>query len=384
MTQWRYALYDLLTRTQLVEHVPLAISDYSKMLGEAGTLTASLSLSDPAVRELRPRELILPRRTTLVLLRDEVVVWEGIIWTRRRRRSERALSISASELRSYFDKRRILRPELGYGSAKTLAFTSADMFDVFRAVLANAQNVLYGGVRVGDIGIEADETVLSGVAITRTDTATSADAFHGYNWQHYGEIFDALAHSDTGFEWRIDSYLDDTRTLRRRLLLGYPQLGAPAADTNVTFEYPGAIQDYEWPEDGEPSANYMAALGSGDGDAMRWAEAYNAAELSAGYPLAETAASYKDDTSVTILAGHAAADLALASGDVSVPSIDLIGYPEVSPGDHVRVRISDPDWWPDSDLTPQEKTVRVTGLKVTPGPQEKTSLIIEEPRSPGD
>lgn len=380
MSEWRYALYDLLTRQQLVEHVPLAVDPYTKMLGEAGTLSATLKLSDPRVRLLRPRELILPRRTTLVLFRDEVVVWEGIIWSRRRRRQDRSLVIAASEIRSYFDKRRLLRPELGYGSAKTLSFTSVDMLDVFRALLIDAQGVAYAGIPVGDIGVEMDTSVLSGVAITRTDTASSQDAYHGYSWQTYGAAFDDLAHSDTPFEWRIDSYLDDTGELRRRLLLGYPQLGVPAADTNLAFEYPGAIQDFEWPDDGEASANYVAALGNGEGDAMRWAEAYDATELLAGYPLAETAVSHKDDTSTTILAGRASADLGQLQGDRTVPSIDLIGYPEVSPGDHIRTRIADEDWWPGSAANPYEASVRVTGLKVTPGAQEKTSLIIEEPR----
>lgn len=380
MSEWRYALYDLLTRTQLVEHLPLDVSPYSKMLGEAGTLSATLSLSDLSVRRLRPRELILPRRTSLVLFRDEQVVWEGIIWSRRRQRGERTLAIAASEIRSYFDKDRLLRPELGYGSAKTLAFVGADMFDVFRSLMIDAQNVTYMGVRVGDLGVQMDPTVMSDVLINRMDTTTTQDAYHGYNWQSYGQAFDELAHSDTPFEWRIESYLDSDRLLQRRLLLGYPRLGVVAGPDNLSFEYPGAIQDYTWPDDGEPAANYTAALGSGDGDAMLWAEAYDSAELLGGYPLSETAVSHKDDTSLTILSGRAVADLGQLRGDRTVPSIDLLGYPEVSPGDHVRCRMSDEDWWPGSDITPYEASVRAIGLQVTPGPKERTSLIIEDPR----
>lgn len=380
--QWRYALHDLLSREQLVEHLPLDVDPYGLMLGEAGTLSATLHLSDPSIRALRARELILPRRTTLVLLRDETVVWEGIIWTRRRSRGDRSLKLSVSEIRSYFDSHRIFRPLLGYGSAKTLAFTLTDQFDVFRALLTDAQAVTYSGIAVGDLGIEMDTTVMSGVQITLTDTAVSQDAFHGYNWQTYGQALDGLAHSATPFEWRIESYLDNNE-LRRRLLLGYPQLGVPAGDNNLSFEYPGAIQDYEWPDDGENSANYVSALGNGEGDAMLWAEAYDSTELLGGYPLMETAVSHKDDTSLTILNGRAVADLGQLRGDRSVPSIDLIGYPEVSPGDYIRVRIADEDWWPGSEATPFETTVRVVGLRPTPGSKERTSLIIEEPRDVG-
>jgi hypothetical protein len=381
LSQWRYALYDLLTRTQLVEHIPFDVDPYTTMLGEAGTLSASLSLSDSSVRKLRPRELILPRRTTLVLLRDEQVVWEGIIWSRRRRRQDRSLVIAASEIRSYFDKRRLLRPELGYGSAKTLSFNTVDMFDVFRTLLIDAQGVLYAGLPVGDLGIQMDPTVMSGVMINRLDTTTTQDAYHGYNWQSYGQAFDDLARSDTPFEWRIESYLDSNSLLQRRLLLGYPHLGVAVGPENLCFEYPGAIQDYEWPDDGESAANYVASLGAGDGDAMRWAEAYDSVELLGGYPLSETAVSHKDDSSLTILAGRALADLGQLVGDRTVPSIDLIGYPAVAPGDYVRCRMSDEDWWPGSGTTPYEASVRVTGLRVTPGTKERTSLIIEEPRS---
>lgn len=381
-SEWRYALYDLLSREQIIEHVPFDVDPFTQMLTEAGTLTATLKLSDFSVRNLRPRELIVPRRTTLVVLRDEGVVWEGIIWTRRRNRGDRTLKISASEIRSYFDKRRILRPELGYGSAKTMSFTSTDMFDVFRALLTDAQSILYSGIAVGDLGIEMDTSVMSGVPIDRLDTAVSQDAYHGYAWQYYGAAFDDLAHSNTPFEWRIISYLDNGQ-LSRRLLLGYPHLGVPAGDNNLSFEYPGAIQDYEWPDDGEGAANYTAALGNGEGDAMFWADAYDDAALLGGWPLMETAVSHKDDTSLTILAGRAAADLGQLKGDRTVPSIDLIGYPEVSPGDFIRCRLSDEDWWPGSDAVPFEPTVRVTGLRVTPGAKERTSLIIEEPRDVG-
>jgi len=200
--------------------------------------------------------------------------------------------------------------------------------------------------------------------------------------QYYGQVLDDLARSANPFEWRIESYLDGD-LLRRRLLLGYPRLGVPAGDNNLSFEYPGAIQDYEWPDDGEASANYVAALGSGDGDAMFWAEAYSSEELLGGYPLMERAVSHKDDSSLTILAGNAVADLGQLQGDRTVPSVDLIGFPQIAPGDYIRCRMSDPDWWPDSDATPYEASVRVTGLRITPGSKERTSLVIEEPREVG-
>ena len=381
--RWRYALYDLLTGTLLAEHLPFDIDQFSIMLGEAGTVQATLPLGDAAIRSRRPRELIAPRKTNLVLFRDEVPVWDGITWTRRRGKDDRtnSLVVGANEIRSYFGHR-FLRPELGYGSAKTLAFTQTDSFTVFRAVIRDALNISVSGIRAGDLRIDIDDGQLSGNLIDRRDAGSETTAYHGYSFQTYAQLLDDLAGTDPGLEWRLDPYLDANRALRRRLVLGSPNVGVGGDDPNLaTLEYPGDILSYEWPDDGENSANYVAALGNGEGDAMRWAEAYNTAELSAGYPLTEATASHKDDTSTTILGQKAIADLGAMSGDRTVPSLTINGWASFAVGDHVRVRMTDEDWWPGSTAAPFEAIVRVVGKTVTPGEKEKTVLAIEEPRA---
>lgn len=381
MTQWRYALYDLRTSALLADHMPLAIDSFTSMLGEAGTLSATLPLGDPAIQARRPREVILPARTALVILGDETVVWDGIIWTARPKRDAKgaALTITASEVRSYFD-RRLLRPELGYGSAKTLTFTQADMFEVFRALIADAQTVTIGGTRPGDLGIQVDPA-MSGVLIDRRDAGEELGAYHGYEFTSYGQHLRDLAEGSPGMEWRVDSGLDESRQLRRLIRLGSPRLGSgPGADDLATYEYPGGIRSYEWPCDGEKTANYVAALGEGDAGSLRWAQALDAASLSHGYPLLETAVAHKDDSSLTVLAGRADADLAALAGTRTVPTLDLTGYSGVVVGEYVRVRIRDEAVFPGSSRVPFEASVRVVGKQVAPVGRGDTSLIIEEPR----
>jgi hypothetical protein len=377
---WRYALHDLLTGDQVSEHVPFKIDSFSTMLNEAGTLSATIPLGDAAIRRMRLREVVLPRRTTMVLHRDDTPVWEGIIWTRRRRRQDNTLVVAASELRSYYGRRK-LRPQLGYGSSKTLSFTQTDLFAVFRALLADCHGVTYLGNLVGDLGLEVDVGQMAGVLIDRLDTGTELNAYHGYEFQDYAQALDELATTDPGMEWRITPYRGEDGSLRRRLLLGSPHLGIPAGSpTMATLEYPGAILDYEWPDDGENSASYVAALGVGDGDNLKWAEAINGAELTTGYPLTEAVTSHKNDSSLVVLAERATADLAALTGDRTVPTIELAGFPPIDLGDYVQLRISDEDWWPGSSITPYEPTVRVVGKNIKPGTAERTSLIIEEPR----
>ncbi|GAA0347933.1 hypothetical protein NE235_10740 [Actinoallomurus spadix] len=378
--QWRYALYDLLTRRQIAEHMPFTVEPFDRSLTEAGTLTASLQTGDPGVQSLDPWGRAVQRRTSLVVLRDDVVVGEYVVWNRPSyKASEKKMTLSCSEIRSVLDKHRIFRPTDGYGSRKTLEFVQADAFDVFRALLADAQAATYQGLPVGDLAIEMDPTVLSGVLIDRRDVQDQATAYHGYSMEYYGPLLDDLADT-AGFEWRIDTFIDSDNQLRRRLVLGYPHVGrGPDADS-LTLEYPGTIADYQVDDDGESSANYVASIGAGEEEAAIWGEAYNAAELAAGYPLLETTASYKDDTSPVIAAGHAAAELSRVSGDVQLWSLDLIGYPAVAPGDYVRIRICDEARWRGSSAAPVEKWVRVVGMKIQPAPKERTTLTIEDPR----
>lgn len=377
--QWRYALHDLLTGTQIAEHMPFKVEPFDRSLGEAGTLTATLPVADAGVQAMDPWGRALPRRTSLVVYRDDQVVTEQIIWNRPGyKASAKTMTLSCSEIRSYLDKHRLLRPTDGYGSRKTLSFTQTDAFDVFRAILTDAASITYQGQTVGDLGIQMDPIVMSGVLIDRRDIQDQANAYHGYSMEYYGQLLDDLA-TAVGFEWRIDSYLDSDSQLRRRLVLGYPHVGRPADADSLTLEYPGTIKDYGVDDDGETSANYVASLGAGEEEAMVWGEATNGAELLAGYPLLEATVSNKDDTSPTIAASHAAADLGRRQGDVQLWGLDLVGYPNVSPGDYVRIRIADEARWRGSSITPLERSVRVVSMKITPQP-ERTTLTIEDPR----
>lgn len=384
MAEYRFALYDLLSRAQLSEHMPFDVQNYSRSLIEAGTTTASLGVGDARIQAMKPWDLTRPRRTTVGVIRDEVMVGEYLIWQRPPYKpTELKLNISASELRSYFDHR-LFRPTTGVGSAKTLAFTQADQFDIFRALVADCQSVTWQGLPVGDLGIEMDASQMSGVLVDRRDTASTEDAYHGYSFTPYGDLLDQLVALTDGFEWRIDSYLDAQHNLRRALRLGYPYLGVAPGPDAVTLEYPGSIVDYEWPEDGSSSANYVATVGAGENLAMQWGEAYAGDELAAGFPLLERTSSYKSVTVLATLIAHATADVATLEGDVTVPALTVLGRPDIAPGDHVFVRISDEARFAGSSADPVERYMRAVQVTTDPGPPETTTIAIEQPRTPGE
>lgn len=379
---YRFALYDLLGKTQLVEHMPFTVSEFGRSLIEPGTASASVNVADPRVQMFAPWDSTLPRRTTLVIFRDEVVVGEWIIWQRPPYKpTEKKLSINASEIRSYFDHR-ILRPTDGVGSKKTLSFAQVDQFSIFRALVADAQAVTRNGLEVGNIGVELDAS-LSGVLRDRKDAQDDAGAYHGYNFANYGELLDNLANLDNGFEWRIDSFIDQDFNLRRALRLGYPYLGHKPDDDAATLEYPGNVIDYEWPEDGLDRVNYVASIGAGEEVAMKWGEAYNDAELRSGYPIFERTTSYKSASVQATLNAHATGDVVTLSGDLVVPTVTVRGRPTIFPGDYVKVRIADEARFRGSSSVPFEMFMRAVEIKTVPGPPEITTISVEAPRTPG-
>jgi hypothetical protein len=381
--EYRFALYDLASRGQLSEHMPFTIENYERSLLEAGTVTASLDVSDPKIQRLDPWSLTQPRRTTLVILRDDVVMAEYIIWQLPPYDSdEKKLQLNASEVQSYFDAR-LLRPTGGPGSKKTLSFTQTDQFAIFRALIADAQAVTYQNKAVGDIAVDLDSS-LSGVLRDRKDVTDSRGAYHGYEFSNYGELLDNLANLDNGFEWRIDSYLDSDRNLRRALRLGYPYLGhGPNTDATV-LEYPGAVVKYTWPTDGVGRVNYVAAVGAGEEEKMKWGEAFATDELLSGYPLLERTTSYKSANVQSTLDAHATSDVKALSGDLIVPTVTVRGRPNISPGDHVKVRISDEARFAGSSLRPFETFMRAIQITTQPGPPEVTTIAVEAPRIPGE
>lgn len=319
----------------------------------------------------------------MVILRDEVVMAEYLIWQMPPyQATSKKLNISGSEIRSYFDHR-ILRPS-AVGQTKTLSYTQTDQLAIFRALMADAQAVTVNGATVGSIGIEMDDTQLSGVLRDRQDVGDQLGGYHGYEFPVYGDLLNNLANVDGGFEWRIDSYLDADRNLRRALRLGYPYLGHGPDDDATTLEYPGTVVDYQWPIDGSNSANCVIAVGAGEEVAMLFSIAFASAELASGFPLLERTTSYKSVSVQTTLDTHATADVAALSGDVELPSLTVRGRPDVQPGDYVKVRINDPAWFPDSDVRPMETFLRAVDISTTPGPPETTTITVEAPRTPGE
>ena len=139
MAVYRYILCDLLTNTELAE-LPLANVRFDLKLNGAGSLTASLPLTDPKVQALDPIGDTLPGRTALYVDRDGVLLWGGIVWTRRS--TGPTLELGCQEFESYFANRLITTDAV---------FTQVDLLAIARQLINTAQIKANGniGVAVG-------------------------------------------------------------------------------------------------------------------------------------------------------------------------------------------------------------------------------------------
>ena len=369
--RYRYALVDMATGRQVAEHIPARVSTFERLLGDAGTADAVVQLRDPRVRRLDVMGATVPARTELCVYRDGVPVYDGMVLSRRYDGGSGALTIRTAETARSWLARRLLRPLGGPGSQRHLSFSQTDQFDIFRALLSDAQ-------AQGDLRIDATPGQYSGVERDRhrTDDGENS-AYNGFEFADYLTRLDQLADLVNGFEWRVDPYIDADRMPRRRLVLGFPYLGAAPGPDTVTLEYPGEIASFTWDEDGAETATYVAALGAGEEEEMRWSEAIDDQALGFGWPLLETTASHKSASDPSTLRGHAGAALARVRGNVVIPEVTVVGRPPVEPGSWVRLRIRDRALFGER---PHNEFVRVVGIKTTPEPTETTTLQVEGAR----
>jgi hypothetical protein len=101
--EYRYFVCDLLTGDLLAE-IPFTGVSYGRALREAGSFEGSIAVTEDTFN-LSLYENTLPGKTALYVVRNEVCVWGGIIWTRTYDIATKTLSISGSEMTSYLHHR---------------------------------------------------------------------------------------------------------------------------------------------------------------------------------------------------------------------------------------------------------------------------------------
>ena len=370
MAEYRYLAYDVRSRGFLGE-LPLAGVSYSEQLNGVGELSASLDLAGttadgmPLAAEYVPATA--PRRSAIWVERDGVLVWGGIIWSRRRSRGTLGqVEISALDFGSILE-RRVL--------TATKTYTAVDQLAVVQDLVTWAQARPGGDINL----VVGSET--SGVLITRDPLAW------GYELRNLADLIGELAQAEGGFDWSTSVAYDTSGVPEATFRLHYPRRGRRSIDSSLVFfnaaASGGNLIDWDLDQSGLDAATTIHAVGAGEGESMVQTVASRTELLDVGYPLTEAVISYKSVTDADALISLNLEAARLRSNDVDTWSITVdpddisVPFGAWSVGDDARIVIDDHPLFPSDGANPGlETTLRITGQQVTVpddgGPDEVT------------
>lgn len=102
---YKYILTNLLTNKVIAE-VPFVDVTWGRAIKSAGSFSGSIAVTDETAY-LNLYETTMPAKTGVYVMRNDVCVWGGIIWSRSYNVKERKLNVSGLEFISYFSHRKI-------------------------------------------------------------------------------------------------------------------------------------------------------------------------------------------------------------------------------------------------------------------------------------
>lgn len=269
MAKYTYVVQDLVSGT-ILDELPLRSVEYGQVLNGPGGFSGSIDRRHPKAT----RANLAPSRTALYVLRENVCVWGGIIWTVRSNYD--GLGIGAEGFWSYFRRRRL---------RKTFNWTptgdgAADPLYMVRTFINYAQSATESPG--GNIGVTVGSELIG---------STVERAWYGYERKRIGDVVEALTDNQLTFDFAIDCSYDATsNTFTKTLNLDAPRRGTR---TNITWEIGRHCELSEYLLDGTKQENMVHGIGAGEGDSMLLGLAADTSQLGA-YPLLEGAFIAKD------------------------------------------------------------------------------------------
>ena len=302
---------DLRAGTRVAE---LAVNGlrYGSRLNSAGQLSGSVALPAPtsaANRALASQinDAVDECRRQLIVERDGVVVWCGIVWLSPYSDEPPTRDIRAGETWSYFRHRVI---DYNY-------FPNAvDQSTIAQTIVSNAV-----GAPGGDIGVTVEAST-SGVLRDRT--------YNSFELKPVGEAVEQLGQCDNGFDFAIDAaWNPSTGAITKTFRTHYPRRGRNYPQTGHVFEVGRNVIDWTWPTDGTRVANKVIAIGRSDGSATMLSTQSDVSQIvdtsfgGPGYPLLEDTLSRTDVSVQSTLNALALARLKSSATPVTLPEITV-------------------------------------------------------------
>lgn len=334
----------------IIAEIPFTSVNFTQQLNSIGTFQGEVLLSGINSTDLNVYGSTIPGQSILWILFSDlptfggIPVWSGIIWNREYDSESQTLHITAQEMMSLYQRRRI---------ATTKTYTAQDPTAIAYSLLQYTEARSYGNTGL------TYNSVTSGLSTTRT-----------YNGYEYKTVYQAIKDLASGyFDFKIQPSVV-TGTLVNKFTIGIP-LGTVYSTTSAiasVFQFPGNVISYNFPENGQGAANVLYGLGYGANGTKLVATAIDSSMYTSGFPLLEDSANYVDVGDASLLKAITLGQLNATSYPPTTVEIVVTPYadPEFTQyqiGDEVRLDIKD-DYFP-TGLN--GFIMRIVGISVNPG-----------------
>ena len=338
------------TPNPVIAELPFTGVNFTQQLNSIGTFQGNVLLSGINSTNLNVYNGTTPGKTILWVIYNDTEssnsypVWSGVIWNREYDSENQTLSITAQEMLSLYQRRRI---------SDTKTYTTQDPTYIAQNLMQYTEAKSYGKT-----------------GLTYSVPSSSFSTTKTYNNYEFKSVYQAVKDlAQNFFDFAIIPYLS-SGDLVNQFTIGLP-LGTPYSSsdpTSAVFQFPGNVISYRFPEDGISAANRLYGLGYGANSKKLTTTAVDSAKYTDGFPLLEDAVNYIDIGDQTLLnnttLGHLnAVSYPPTTVEIVIPTyVDPYYYTHYSIGDTVQVRITD-DYFP-SGLS---LILRIVGMSVNPG-----------------
>ncbi len=367
MASYRFVFADLLSDADIAE-LDLSNVSMDRRIIQPGSFSADIPVPNrdvgAQVRKILPDPITRVPQSICHVYQDGLIWGSYVVWTWKASVSERGfttVSIQGATLESWLNRRML-------DADKT--FVQVDQIEIARQLLLEAQNAWLPYADSANLGI----TALSGTSGKLRDrTYLKSEA------TSVGKRLEELANVSDGFEWMINTWLDESIGSRRReFVWGYPGLGQ--LESAHTFELPGNITNLVVTHDvTEAGTAFWARGDTPESDVTAAAEPLMTAQplvvdslLSAGWPWLDYVSDHQGVTVLSTLQDYATWYAQTRAGtvrtiEVSVRLPDVGAFHPSRLGDYALLNAVT-EFWPldDTHAPTFSAIVRVVGIELQP------------------
>lgn len=271
MTTLRYLFGNLNTR-EIIAELPCSGVSMDKKLNDWGTFRGTIYYDTSGIDNADIVAATAPGRCFIVCERDDVPIWDGIVWTSTYNSDSKVQNITGRTYEAYADKQIIDTDFVRTGVEQ-------------RQIFADLWTTLQGPVsRNLEINIPSgfSSIVLRDVNVLASEMKT------------FLQVMSGISDGDNGFDWTIET-IRQNNIYVRNLKIGYPYLGImDATQSGLTFDFPGNVLNYYETQSMTNAGTHLFLLGAGEGSDMLTSQVVQSDLINSGFKRFDVVVPRKD------------------------------------------------------------------------------------------